>query len=155
MPFEHMLYFHTREQAEEATQLSFPCTNMVVTTSSEMIEPLVCRGFCGLPSILMGKRTTDEKPVLSFQTEHPLGPITQIALAHETHAIQVVANSPSDRTRSQSNAECIGTRNASFPLQYPLIDGLHRLYKAVRTGQLLLPCMYLSLEEARLCVRTW
>src|SRR5437762_11016302 len=37
-----------------------------------------------------------------------------------------------------------------YGMQYPLIDGLHRLYKAVRTGQLLLPCMYLSPEEARL-----
>lgn len=37
--------------------------------------------------------------------------------------------------------------------KYPLIDGLHRLYKAAHTGELRLSCCFLTREEARLCKR--
>lgn len=38
-------------------------------------------------------------------------------------------------------------------LKYPLIDGLHRLYKAAHTGQQELLCYFLTQEEARFCRR--
>ncbi len=37
--------------------------------------------------------------------------------------------------------------------KYPLIDGLHRLYKAAHNGQQELLCFFLTLEEARFCKR--
>lgn len=36
-------------------------------------------------------------------------------------------------------------------LKYPLLDGLHRLYKAAHSEQLTLMCLFLTTEEARLC----
>jgi hypothetical protein len=38
-------------------------------------------------------------------------------------------------------------------MNYPLIDGLHRLYRAAHTGHFSLPCLYLTPEEARFCLR--
>ena len=37
--------------------------------------------------------------------------------------------------------------------KYPLIDGLHRLYKAAHTEQATLPCLFMSSDEAWLCRR--
>jgi hypothetical protein len=37
--------------------------------------------------------------------------------------------------------------------KYPLIDGLHRLYRAAHTGEPQLLCCFLSQEEARFCRR--
>jgi hypothetical protein len=49
--------------------------------------------------------------------------------------------------------------NLSRPLlgikgtKYPIVDGLHRLYKAAHTGIYTLHCCFLYLEEAELCKR--
>jgi hypothetical protein len=37
--------------------------------------------------------------------------------------------------------------------KYPLIDGLHRLYRAAHIGEPRLPCWFLTQEEARFCRR--
>jgi hypothetical protein len=51
--------------------------------------------------------------------------------------------------RIQLARPLIGVRSQ----KYPLIDGLHRLYKAAHTGEGQLLCNFLTKEEAQWCTR--